>query len=179
MAPLITLGTVFAIKNAVGILGSVCKQGNVVRVGSIVMVAAIGAAAVTVLAVPASVTDSLCEDWRRMAGDPGQACLDHERASLADPVSASLESYAVSAADSSVVTIRYRTSSGAPDGGTEAVCVFREGKVSEEQTARQREHAMVATRLKILMADFDCLDRKEKLLRAGHVGEANRVRCAR
>lgn len=150
------------------------------RVGSKVVAAAICAAAVTVLAVPAIVTDSLREDWRRMAGDPGQACFDHERASLADPAHASLDSHSVSASDRTVVTIRYRASKGdATDAVAEAVCVLREGKVSVEHTARQRAHAMAAKRLKTLMAEFDCLDRKKKLLRARHFDDADRIRCLR
>lgn len=164
------------IVNAIGVC--VCKQGNVVRVGSRMMAAAICAVAATVLAVPASVTKSVREDWRRMAGHPGQVCFDYEKASLADPNNASFESHAVSTSDPSVVTIQYHASSSATDGGAEAVCVFREGKVSKEHTARQREHAMSVRRLQILLADFDCLDRKKRLLRAGHVGDANRLRCA-
>lgn len=143
------------------------------------MAAATVAAAATFLAMPASVTDSVREDWRRFAGDPGQACFDHEKASRADPAGASLDSYSVSASGANEVTIRYRAKIGEEvHSDIEVVCALREGKFSAEDTVRRREHAIVAKRIDKLIAEFDCLDRKKSMLRAGKVDEANRVRCS-
>jgi hypothetical protein len=143
------------------------------------MVAAAVAAAATFLAIPASVTDSVREDWRRFAGDPGQACFDHAKVSRADPAGANLDSYTVSASDPNQVTIRYHAKIGDEVySEAEVVCALREGKFSEEDTVRRREHAIVAKRLDKLIAELDCLERKKSMLRAGKVDEANRVRCS-
>ena len=142
------------------------------------MAAATGAVAVAGLAMPPGVTNTVREDWRRMVGDPGQACFDHQRALLADPASASLATASFSDHDPSVVTIRYRV--GKADEATAAVqatCVLRSGKVSEDQTARRREHVLAAERLDKLMSEFDCLDQKKALLRAGKVDRADRLQC--
>lgn len=135
---------------------------------------------VAFLAVPASVTGSLLEDWRRLAGDPAQACFDHERTLLADSAGDRLESYSVVASDANEVTIRYRTRNGAVAvAEAEVVCALREGRFSEDDTVRRREHARVANGLDKLIARFDCLERKKTILRAGKIDEAGRVRCSR
>jgi hypothetical protein len=143
------------------------------------MAAAAVAAAATFLAMPASVTDSVREDWRRFAGDPGQACFDHAKVTRADPAGPSLDSYSVSASNASEVTIRYRTKIGDEVySDAEVVCALREGRFSAEDTVRRRQHAIVAKRLDKLIAELDCLERKKSMLRAGKVDEANRVQCS-
>jgi hypothetical protein len=150
-----------------------------VRVGSKVMAAAFAAGA-TFLLVPAGMTDSLRQDWKRLTGDPGQACFDHERLKLADPDGARFDFHSVSASDASEVTIRYRASTGdEADVDTEAICVFRDGRVSAEDTARRREHALAARRIDALMAEFDCLQSKKAQVLAGRADEARRERCPR
>ncbi|KNZ32360.1 MAG: hypothetical protein AD742_11240 [Methylibium sp. NZG] len=140
------------------------------------------AAAVTVLAVPVGVSDSLRQDWRRMVGDPGQICFDHQRALLADPTGARLAAASASDADPDVVTIHYRA--GLSDSATAladatATCVLHAGKVSEEQTARLREHMLAVQRFEKLTAEFACLDKKKALLRAGQGDQAQRLRCTK
>ena len=60
------------------------------------------AVVVTLLLASSGMTDHLQQHWRRWAGDPGQACFDHERLSLADPDGARLESQTVGAPDAIV-----------------------------------------------------------------------------
>ena len=138
------------------------------------------AVVVTLLLASSGMTDHLQQHWRRWAGDPGQACFDHERLSLADPDGARLEFQTVGAPDANQVTIRYRAHTGDGAGvDTEATCVLRGGRVSVEATVRMREQAMAARRFDDLVAEFDCLDDRKALLRAGKVDEANRRQCSR
>lgn len=150
------------------------------RLGPKVTAAAVAVAAATFLFVPARVEDSLREDWQRFTGDPGQACFDYERARLADPTGARFHSYSVSASDASEVTIKYRAkSSDGADVEAEVICAVHAGKVAEEDTKSRREHAIVVKRLDTMFAEFDCLDKKKHILRAGRVDEASRMRCPR
>ena len=150
------------------------------QVGPKVTAAAIAVAAAAFLFVPAGVKDSLRDDWRRFTGDPGQACFDYERARLAAPNGARFHSYSVSASDASEVTIKYRAkSSDGTDAEVEVICAVHAGKVSEEGTQSRREHAIAVKRLDTMFAEFDCLDKKKHILRAGRVGEASRMRCSR
>lgn len=150
------------------------------QVGSKVTAAAVAVAVATFVVVPASVTDSISEDWRRLTGDPGQACFDYERALLADPTGARLHSYSVGVSDASEVTIKYSAKNGVgADAEAEVICAVHAGKVSEAGTVRRREHALAVKRLDTLIAEFDCLEKKKDILRAGKVKEANRVRCSR
>jgi hypothetical protein len=144
------------------------------------MAVAVVIATAMLLAVLATKTDTLRQDWRRLAGDPGQACFDHDMASHRIHASAVFDSTSVNALDENEVMVTYRASIGdAAPVGAEVVCALRDGKFSAEDTARRREDALVARRIGVLMAEFNCLDRKKVLLRAGKVDDANRVRCSK
>lgn len=145
------------------------------------------AAAATLMTVAACVIDPLSDplraEWRRSVGDPAQACFDFEQASPTGPAGARGHRYSVVASDPGQVTIRF--DSADEDGGdssdarTEAVCALRNGVFSEEDTLRRREHARRAKRVEALMAEFDCLDRKKQLMRAGLAEQARRLPCPR
>ena len=138
------------------------------RVGAKVTAAMVVAAAATVLAVPAGMSESVQQDWRRFTGDPGQACFDYEKALLADPDGARLESHSVGETDPDEVTIKYRAGQGDEPQATEVLCVVRAGKVSEPDTVRGREHAAAVKRVQMLMAEFECLEQQKQALRKGH-----------
>ena len=137
-------------------------------------------AATTLLTVAACVSDPLRAEWRRSVGDPGQACFDFEQA-LSAPGGTRAQRYALIASDAGMVTIRYdvQGGDGGPPAPTEALCALREGVFSAEDTMRRREHARGAKRVEALMAEFDCLDRKKQLVRAGLTERARRVACGR
>jgi len=119
------------------------------------------------VAVPASVTGSLFEDWRRLAADPGQACFDHERRLIADAAGKRLVAYSVVGSDANEVTIRYRAMNGAePALDEEVTCALQGGRFSAEDTIRRREHDQAAKRIDRLVAEFHCLERKKAILNA-------------
>lgn len=146
-------------------------------------VAAGGVAAAALLTVAACVGDPLRAEWRRSVGDPGQACFDFEQASPAGAVGPAVargRSYSVVGSDPGRVTIRYVVADGGGAAApTEAICALRDGVFSAEDTLRRREHAHSAKRVEAMMAEFDCLDRRKQLLRAGLADQARRVQCPR
>ena len=146
-------------------------------------VAAAGVAAAALLTVAACVGDPLRAEWRRSVGDPGQACFDFEQASPAGAVGPAVargRSYSVVASDPGRVTIRYIVADGGGAAApTEAICALRDGVFSAEDTLRRREHARAALRVETMMAEFDCLDRKKRWLRAGQPEQARRVQGPR
>ena len=113
------------------------------------------------LLTPPETKDSLGESWRRLSGDPGQACFDHERASLNDPITAKLQSRTVDPSRQDEVTITFQAKN--PFGtylSTTAICVVKSGKVDVPLTKVLRVS-------QTMDAGIKCLEGKIANRRAG------------
>jgi len=113
------------------------------------------------LLTPLETKASLGESWRRMSGDPGQACFDFERANFNDSVTAKLQATSIRPESPNEVHIRFQAKNafGAYRPG-EAICVMKAGKVDAASTQIKRT-------MNTIDAGIKCLEEKIERRRSG------------
>lgn len=101
---------------------------------------AVVAAVALFFLMPPETKVSMAESWRRLLGDPGQACFDFQRDSLNDPITARLGSYVTDPISPDQITITYyaRNALGAYTQAN-AICVVKSGKVEVPATNSARK----------------------------------------
>lgn len=130
------------------------------------------------LLMPQERLDGIKESWRRLTGDPGQACLDFERRNLKDAESARL---LTASRDKALhhVTINYKAkNSYGAFVESEVVCWVddTDGKVNENLTGLVRKTIRSEAQIKLLDADSACLERRNALIHQGvELEEATRA----
>jgi hypothetical protein len=137
-----------------------------------------GLTALSMLFMPSEASDAMGERWRRLTGDPGQACFDYQRTLLKDPYSARFDSYSVNPASENQVTVKYHAkNSYGSYGGDEALCSVWSGRVSEEGTQTLRENLVLGEKIRKMKVANECIGRKNSLMRLGNYDEGDRTQC--